>query len=80
MDEGTKEDYELLGRDEAADMASFPDRVLEWLKEMDASSPYPITRLGHSLPGLVHTHQDPMTSEPPVVSAVYGTNYRRFWG
>lgn len=49
MDEGTAADYSLLAEDEAAEIAAFPDRVLEWLAAMDTDSPYPITRLGHSL-------------------------------
>lgn len=57
MDEGTREDYELLARDEAADIASFPDRVLQWLMEMDTASPYPITRLGHSLQAATRAHR-----------------------
>ncbi len=49
MDEGTKEEYELLAADEAAEIAKFPDRILRWLQEMDAPSPYPVTRYEHSL-------------------------------
>lgn len=49
MDEGTKEDYELLAADEAAEIAAFPDQVLAWLRKMDTPSPYRITRLEHSL-------------------------------
>ena len=49
MDEGTKEDYELLAADEAAEIAAFPDRLLSWLREMDAPGPYPVTRFEHSL-------------------------------
>ncbi len=49
MDEGTKADYVLLAADEAAEIARFPDRVLEWLRAMDEQSPYRVTRLEHSL-------------------------------
>ncbi len=49
MDEGTTEDYELLAADEAAEIASFPDRLLGWLREMDSPGPYRITRYEHSL-------------------------------
>ncbi len=49
MDEGTKEDYELLGEFEAAELARFPDRVLGWLRDMDDHTGYQISRLGHSL-------------------------------
>lgn len=49
MDEGTKADYDLLGRYEAEEMRRFPDRVLGWLRSMDEPTGYQITRLGHSL-------------------------------
>lgn len=49
MDEGTKADYDVLAADEAAGIAAFPDRVMGWLRDMDTPSPYPVTRLEHSL-------------------------------
>ena len=57
MDEGTKEDYDLIAEDEAAEIAAFPDRVLGWLAEMDGPSPYPVTRLGHSLQAATRAHR-----------------------
>lgn len=57
MDEGTKQDYELIAEDEAAEIAAFPDRVLGWLKEMDGPSPYPVTRLEHSLQAATRAHR-----------------------
>ncbi len=57
MDEGTKEDYELIAEDEAAEIAAFPDRVLSWLVEMDGPSPYPVTRLEHSLQAATRAHR-----------------------
>ena len=49
MDEGTPEDYALLARHEARELAAFPDKVLGWLREMDTPTGYQVTRLGHSL-------------------------------
>ncbi len=49
MDEGTKDDYALLARLEAAEAEGFADRVLGWLRQMDEPSGYRITRLEHSL-------------------------------
>ncbi|HET7066092.1 MAG TPA: HD domain-containing protein [Nocardioides sp.] len=49
MEDGTAEDYELLGRLEAEEMKSFPDRVLGWLRTMEDSAGYRISRLDHSL-------------------------------
>jgi predicted HD phosphohydrolase len=49
MEHGTREDYELLGGLEEQQMQGFPDRVLGWLRTMDDSVGYQITRLEHSL-------------------------------
>ena len=49
MDEGTKPDYDLLGVEEAAMFATFPDRALSWLEEMDQPTHYQISRMEHSL-------------------------------
>jgi predicted HD phosphohydrolase len=49
MKDGSAEDYELLGRIEAEEMKSFPDRVLGWLRTMEDSAGYQISRLEHSL-------------------------------
>jgi predicted HD phosphohydrolase len=49
MADGTREDYELLGKLEEQTMSDFPDRVLGWLRTMDDSVGYQITRLEHSL-------------------------------
>jgi len=57
MDEGTKEEYDLLADDEAAAIAAFPDRVLGWLREMDSESPYRVTRLEHSLQAATRAHR-----------------------
>lgn len=57
MDEGTKEDYELVAEDEAAEIAGFPDRVLNWLGAMDTPSPYRVTRLEHSLQAASRAHR-----------------------
>ena len=49
MADGTREDYELLSKLEEETMGDFPDRVLGWLRTMDDSVGYQITRLEHSL-------------------------------
>ena len=45
MKDGTAEDYELLGRIEAEEMKTFPDRVLGWLLTMEDSAGYRVSRL-----------------------------------
>ena len=49
MSDGTAADYALLGRLEAEELRGFADRVLGWLRTMDDSAGYRITRLEHSL-------------------------------
>jgi len=49
MADGTKEDYELLAELEESQVGGFADRVLGWLKTMDDSVGYQISRLEHSL-------------------------------
>lgn len=49
MADGTAEDYAFLDELEAKELATFPDRVLGWLKTMDEPSGYLITRFEHCL-------------------------------
>ncbi len=57
MSEGTAADYALLGRLEAQELRAFPDRVLGWLRTMDDSAGYQITRLEHSLQAATRAHR-----------------------
>lgn len=50
MQDGTREDYELLDRAERVYVQALPDRILEALLKLDHSlQGYQVTRLGHSL-------------------------------
>lgn len=49
MKDGTQADYDLLGELEKDQMEEFPERVLGWLRTMDDSAGYKISRLEHSL-------------------------------
>ncbi|MDH5421252.1 MAG: HD domain-containing protein [Acidimicrobiia bacterium] len=49
MADGTAEQYRYLKSVEDAEFATYPDRVLGWLREMDEPGPYLVTRLEHSL-------------------------------
>ncbi len=71
MDEGTKQDYELLAADEAAEIAAFPDLVLGWLREMDRPSPYQVTRLEHSLQAATRAHRAGEDDEMVVAALVH---------
>ena len=57
MKDGTAEDYQLLGRLESEEMKSFPDRVLGWLRTMEGSAGYQVTRLEHSLQAATRAHR-----------------------
>jgi predicted HD phosphohydrolase len=50
MEDGTREDYELLDRAERGYVRTLPDRVLAALRKLDNGlQGYPVTRLQHSL-------------------------------
>jgi predicted HD phosphohydrolase len=49
MQDGTAADYALLAAVERRELAGYADRVLGWLRAMDAPSGYQVTRLEHSL-------------------------------
>jgi predicted HD phosphohydrolase len=57
MENGTREDYELLDKVEAAQMSDFAGRVLGWLTIMDDETGYQITRLEHSLQAATRAHR-----------------------
>lgn len=57
MKDGTAEDYALLDRLESEEMKGFPDRVLGWLRTMEDSAGYQISRLDHSLQAATRAHR-----------------------
>ncbi len=57
MEHGTREDYEFLSSLEDGEMQDFPDRVLGWLRTMDDSVGYQISRLDHSLQAATRAHR-----------------------
>lgn len=57
MADGTAEEYAFLDELEQAELATFPDRVLGWLRTMDEPSGYQITRLEHSLQAATRAHR-----------------------
>ena len=59
MAEGTREDYELIGRLEAEFAVKTADRVLEQLRGLAGSlSGYKVDRLEHSLQAATRAHRD----------------------
>ena len=57
MKDGTAEDYALLDELEAQQTTDFADRVLGWLKMIDDSVGYQISRLEHSLQAATRAHR-----------------------
>ncbi|MFX7883046.1 hypothetical protein ABTK06_18625, partial [Acinetobacter baumannii] len=50
MEDGTKEDYELLDQSEKDYAVGLPGRILQAVRSLDHSlEGYPVSRLGHSL-------------------------------
>ena len=58
MDEGTREDYDLVFSHDAENATHQAERVIEWLRSMDGDSPYAISRLGHSLQTATRAEED----------------------
>lgn len=71
MDEGTREDYEILAAKEVEELAGFPDRVLGWLRQMDGDSGYRVSRLEHSLQSATRAHRAGAPEEMVLVALLH---------
>lgn len=72
MDEGTKEDYALLHKYEAAYVAALPDRLLTALKRLDDSlAGYQVSRLEHSLQSATRAEADGADIELIIAALVH---------
>src|SRR6266702_7790591 len=72
MEDGTKEDYELLAEAEKAYEAGLPGRVLEAVRKLDHSlEGYPVTRLGHSLQTATRALKDGADDELIVAALIH---------
>ena len=58
MDQGTKEDYDLVSIHDSENERSLSNRVIQWLQMMDGDSPYQISRLHHSLQTATRAEED----------------------
>lgn len=64
MEDGTREDYELLDRAERDHVRALPDRVLAALGKLDQSLPgYRVSRLEHSLQAATRARRDGADAE-----------------
>ena len=72
MKDGTKEDYDLLGKYEEKLSKDLPDRVLEALKNLDSSvDGYQVTRLEHSLQSATRAEKDGADEEMVVATLIH---------
>lgn len=71
MEHGTQADYDLVMVDEAAKTGQFAERVLGWLRDMDGESPYPVSRLGHSLQSATRAQRDGADDETVVCALLH---------
>jgi predicted HD phosphohydrolase len=72
MEDGTREDYELLDRSERDYVRALPDHVLGALRKLDHSLPgYPVSRLGHSLQTATRALKDGADQELIVAALIH---------
>ena len=72
MEDGTREDYELLERAEREYIRALPDRILAALGKLDQSLPgYPVSRLEHSLQAATRALNDGADNELIVAALIH---------
>jgi predicted HD phosphohydrolase len=72
MENGTREDYELLDRSEREYAQRLPDHVLAALSKLDHSlEGYPVSRLGHSLQAATRAMRDGADEELVVAALIH---------
>jgi len=72
MEDGTKEDYELLERSEREYAQRLPEHVLAAVRRLDHSlEGYPISRLGHSLQAATRALRDGADEELIVAALIH---------
>lgn len=71
MADGTREEYDLVARHDAANIEGQADRVLGWLRQMDGESPYRISRLEHCLQSATRAEMDGADDETIVVALLH---------
>jgi predicted HD phosphohydrolase len=72
MEDGTREDYDLLDESERNYARDLPDRILSALKKLDHSlEGYPLSRLGHSLQVATRALRDGADDEMIVAALIH---------
>lgn len=63
MEDGSREDYDLVFAHEEENVAEQAPRVISWLQMMDGPSPYRISRLDHCLQSATRAEADGASDE-----------------
>ena len=71
MDEGTREDYDLIASHDSENIKGLLKRVIQWLKMMDGDSPYRISRLQHCLQTATRAEKDGADKETIVCALLH---------
>ena len=71
MEEGTRNDYDLVFQHEAENGRNLLDRILIWLKMMEGESPYKISRLEHDLQTATRAENDGADNETIVCALLH---------
>lgn len=71
MDEGTRDDYEVLRRVHEHNLAALPDLLLGLLGDLGADANYPITRYEHSLQSATRAWRDGRDEEYVVCALLH---------
>jgi len=72
MEDGTRQDYELLDRCEREYVRALPDRILTALRKLDQTlQGYQVTRLGHSLQTATRALRDGADDELIVAALIH---------
>src|SRR6202041_1326566 len=72
MEDGTREDYELLEESERDYIQALPDRILAALRKLDVGlQGYPVSRLGHSLQAATRAMRDGADDELLVAALIH---------
>ena len=72
MEDGTREDYELLDRSEREYARRLPDNILTALQKLDHSlDGYPVSRLGHSLQAATRALKDGADDELVLAALIH---------
>ena len=71
MNDGTKNDYDLIAIHDSENERQLFNRVINWLEMMDGESPYKISRLQHCLQTATRAENDGADTETIVCALLH---------